>query len=166
MDLMDAIYQLDTCVELVEARLLVLLSELSGDWAAVPVGELERLDFMVHWPVHLERALQSAGWSEEDARELVGTHAHERDSIGARLAHVTSDWTARHFQAVGRLVSRGLVVMYAGTTGLEAEVALQEGGHRVGRELAEAPEYADIVQRSRAVGELLLARGEAREGDW
>ena len=71
MDLVETIAELDAAPELHAARLLVLISAFSGeDHAGSMEGltKLAKLDFLLRYPVMLERALTAKGRSTREVQ--------------------------------------------------------------------------------------------------
>ncbi len=83
MDLMEAMADLELSDDLHEARLLVLLRAFAGETGAEKIEgltKLAKLDFLLRYPVFLERALKKRGASTR----AVELQPHEEMSVESR----------------------------------------------------------------------------------
>ena len=84
MDIVKTIADLDQSPELHAARLLLLLDAFAEDGqcgAIEGLTKLAKLDFLLRYPVMLERALEAKGYSIRD----VQLEDHERLSVESQM---------------------------------------------------------------------------------
>lgn len=146
MDLVETIAQLDTEPELHAARLLVLIAAFSG-----PKGEdsvegltkLAKLDFLLRYPVMLERALAVKGRSTRDVK----LEDHERLSVESEMVRYRfGPWDHRYREFLNILVGKGLVTV--SVEGRKVVLTLTDHGHSVATELNANPQFQDYARRS------------------
>lgn len=109
MDIVQAVADLDQLPELHAARLLVLLDAFSDDkgrGAVEGLTKLAKLDFLLRYPVMLERALKA---KERSTRE-VQLEDHERYSVESEMVRYRfGPWDHRYREFLNILVGKGLV---------------------------------------------------------
>jgi hypothetical protein len=146
MDLVETIAGLDAAPELHAARLLVLISAFSGaDQAGAVEGltKLAKLDFLLRYPVMLERALEAKGRS---ARE-VQLEDHERLSVESEMVRYRfGPWDHRYREFLNILVGKGLVVV--SVEGRKVVITPTARGQAVASEMATNPMFRDYFRRS------------------
>ena len=108
MDFVDTVAGLDQSLELHAARLLVLLDTFAeGDQGGPIEGltKLAKLDFLLRYPVMLERALEARGCSTRD----VQLEDHERYSVESEMVRYRfGPWDHRYRELLNFLVAKGL----------------------------------------------------------
>lgn len=108
MDVVQIVADLDDSPELHSARLLLLLEAFSnnGQGGAIEgLTKLAKLDFLLRYPVMLERALEAKGRSTRD----VQLEEHERYSVESEMVRYRfGPWDHRYREFLNLLVSRGL----------------------------------------------------------
>lgn len=111
MDIVKAVADLDDSVELHLARLLLLLDAFSGedqDGAIEGLTKLAKLDFLLRYPLMLEKALQAKGRSSRD----VQVEDYERWSVESQMVRYRfGPWDHRYREFLNILVSKGLVMV-------------------------------------------------------
>lgn len=146
IDLVETIAELDSNPDLHAARLLVLISAFTGSgqgYAVEGLTKLAKLDFLLRYPVMLERALRARGCSIRD----VQLEDHERQSVESQMVRYRfGPWDHRYREYLNILVGKGLVTV--SVEGRKVVIALTEQGRRLALELRESPEFYDYARRS------------------
>ena len=110
MDFVQTVADLDQSPELHVARLLVLLDAFAEDdqgGAIEGLTKLAKLDFLLRYPVMLERALEAKGRSIQD----VQLEDHERYSVESEMVRYRfGPWDHRYREFLNILVAKGLVI--------------------------------------------------------
>ena len=147
MDVVQIVADLDHSPELHSARLLILLDSFSdGAQGGVIEGltKLAKLDFLLRYPILLERALQAKGRSTRD----VHLEEHERYSVESKMVRYRfGPWDHRYREFLNLLVAKGLA-----TTRLEGRkvlIAVTEAGREQAQRLSAKNQFRPYVQRSR-----------------
>lgn len=146
MDLVETIAELDAEPSLHAARLLVLISAFSGTGQQDTVAgltKLAKLDFLLRYPVMLERAMAAKGRSAHD----VQLEDHERLSVESQMVRYRfGPWDHRYREFLNILVGKGLVTV--SVEGRKIVIALTEHGRALASELSASPEFQDYARRS------------------
>jgi hypothetical protein len=146
VDLIESLAALEDYDDLHEARILVLLAVFAGrDGQGEIAGltKLAKLDFLLRYPVLLERALQARGRST-DAIEL---KSYERDSVESKMVRYRfGPWDPRHRRFVNLLVAKGLARVHM--DGRTVMIGATGRGLERGRQLAEDPNFQDVARRA------------------
>ena len=146
MDLVETIAELDGEPDLHAARLLVLISAFSGTEqgdAVEGLTKLAKLDFLLRYPVMLDRALAAKGRSTRD----VELEDHERLSVESEMVRYRfGPWDHRYREFLNILVGKGLVAV--SVEGRKVVIALSERGRTVASDLSASPEFWDYARRS------------------
>jgi hypothetical protein len=146
MDLVETIADLDNQPDLHAARLLVLISAFSdaGQRDTVEgLTKLAKLDFLLRYPVMLERALEAKGRSTRDVKLA----DHERLSVESQMVRYRfGPWDHRYREFLNILVGKGLVTV--SVEGRKVVIALTEQGRTLASELSASPEFEDYARRS------------------
>jgi hypothetical protein len=149
MDLVEMLAQLEEADELHEGRLLVLVNAFSGRDGTDEIGGLTKvakLDFLLRYPVLLERALQARGKSTAPVHVM----DHERDSVESKMVRYRfGPWDPRHRRIVNLLAAKGLV--HVRVQGRTVMIGVTQRGREFGRRLAETPEFRDVARRAAAL---------------
>ena len=149
IDIVQAVAKLDDAVDLHAARLLLLLDAFRGkDGSGQVQGltKLAKLDFLLRYPVMLERALQARGRTTRD----VMMEDHERNSVESQMVRYRfGPWDHRYREFLNVLVARGLARV--DIDGRTVVIGLTAGGRSVARELAEDPLFEAYARRSAAL---------------
>ena len=108
MDFVETVANLDQSPELHAARLLVLLDAfVEDDQSGAIEGptKLAKLDFLLRYPVMLERALKAKGRSTRE----VQLEDHERHSVESEMERYRfGPWDHRYREFLNILVAKGL----------------------------------------------------------
>ncbi|MCA9469360.1 MAG: hypothetical protein KC643_28500 [Nitrospira sp.] len=146
MDLVETIAELDAEPNLHAARLLVLISAFSGTGqgeAVEGLTKLAKLDFLLRYPVMLERALAAKGHSTRE----VQLEDHERLSVESEMVRYRfGPWDHRYREFLNILVGKGLVTV--GVEGRKVVIVLTERGQILASELSASPAFQDYKRRS------------------
>jgi hypothetical protein len=133
MYLVQTVSDLDQAPELHAARLLLLLeafSEDDGTGAVEGLTKLAKLDFLLRYPVMLERALQAKGRSTRE----VQLEDHERHSVESQMVRYRfGPWDHRYREFLNILVGKGLASITI--EGRTVVIALTEQGRDSARQL-------------------------------
>ncbi|WP_043753857.1 ABC-three component system middle component 4 [Imhoffiella purpurea] len=146
MDLVETIAELDSQPNLHAARLLVLISAFSDvqqQEALEGLTKLAKLDFLLRYPVMLERALSAKGRSTRD----VQLKDYERLSVESQMVRYRfGPWDHRYREFLNILIGKGLVTVR--TEGRKIVIALTENGRELALKLSANPEFQDYARRS------------------
>ncbi|AFL75365.1 ABC-three component system middle component 4 [Thiocystis violascens] len=146
MDLVETIAELDNQPDLHAARLLVLITAFSdmGQRDTVEgLTKLAKLDFLLRYPVMLERALAAKGRSTRD----VQLADHERLSVESQMVRYRfGPWDHRYREFLNILIGKGLVTV--SVEGRKVVIALTERGRTLASELSATPDFQDYAKRS------------------
>lgn len=146
MDLVKTIAELDADPDLHSARLLVLISAFSGTAQEAEVEgltKLAKLDFLLRYPVMLERALAAKGRSTRDVR----LEDYERLSVESQMVRYRfGPWDHRYRELLNILVGKGLVTVRV--EGRKVVIALTELGQRFASKLSANPVFEDYARRA------------------
>jgi hypothetical protein len=149
MELVESLAMLEDSDALHEGRLLVLLAAFSGRDGSGEIGgltKLAKLDFLLRYPVLLERALRARGKSTS----AVQVEEHERDNVESKMVRYRfGPWDPRHRRFVNLLAAKQLVRVYV--DGRTVRVGLTPRGRELGSRLADTPEFRDVARRAAAL---------------
>lgn len=147
MDFVRTVADLDQSPELHAARLLLLLDALAEDGqggAIEGLTKLAKLDFLLRYPVMLERALEAKGRSTRDIR----LEDHERHSVESEMVRYRfGPWDHRYREFLNILVAKGLVSI--SIEGRKVVIAATEVGKDRARQLAADELFEQYSRRAR-----------------
>lgn len=147
MSLFHTLAKLEGSDDLHMARLLLLLNAYAGSEGSGTVDgltKLAKLDFLLRYPVYLERALKARRASPEDAHVA----EHERLSIESRMVRFRyGPWDHRYRRFINILVARGLAQVIS--DGRTIKVGLTSAGVNAAILLAADESFRDMSQRAR-----------------
>ena len=131
-------------------RLLVLLrcADQRGKTPAPVEGitKLAKLDFLLRYPVYLERALFALGKSP-DAVHLL---PRERTTVETKMIRFRyGPWDGRYRRWLSLLSARGLVTL--SLTGRKIEIGLTDAGRAMADDFASQPLFSDLAGRGALV---------------
>ncbi len=146
MDIVEAVAQFDGALELHLARLIILLNSFAGtegNDAVEGLTKLAKLDFLLRYPVMLERALSAKGSSIRD----VQLEDHERHSVESEMVRYRfGPWDHRYREFLNILIAKGLAtVAVEGRTTL---IGLTAAGRGLAAEFANNEAFEPYVRRS------------------
>jgi hypothetical protein len=149
MDLMEAMADLELSDDLHEARLLVLLSAFAGETGT---GEIEgltklaKLDFLLRYPVFLERALQKRGASTR----MVELQPHEVMSVESKMVRYRfGPWDHRYRRFLNLLAAKGLVRL--AVDGRTVRAGLTQAGWGRAQAIVQSAAFQDIARRAKSL---------------
>jgi hypothetical protein len=146
MNLVEMIAELERQPYLHAARLLVLISAFSdaGQGSAVEgLTKLAKLDFLLRYPVMLERAVVAKGHSTRD----VHLKDHERLSVESQMVRYRfGPWDHRYRELLNILIGKELVTV--SVEGRTVVISATERGRAVASQLSEDPQFQDYARRS------------------
>lgn len=144
--LLEAAAQLEQDPQLHMARLLVLLNAHPKAKGVEGIMKLAKLDFLLRYPVGLERALQA----RQKPSAAAQVKEFERSSVESRMVRFKyGPWDGRYRQWIGLLVAKGLA-----TTHLEGRTVMVEltpAGREAAKHLAALDDFADTAARSTVI---------------
>jgi hypothetical protein len=153
MDLFEAITKLETNSELHCARLLILLNTFTnqdGQHGIDGLTKLAKLDFLLRYPVMLERALIA----RQRSPKPVDVQAHERESVESRMVRYRyGPWDHRYWELLSLLRAKGLLKV--SRRGLTKVFTLTSQGEHVAGTLASQEEFLLITKRAKLLNENL-----------
>ncbi len=144
-DVVQAVAALERAPDLHVARLLILLEAFAGEENEAVEGltKLAKLDFLLRYPVMLERALEAKGRSTSG----VDLDDHERESVeSAMVRYRFGPWDHRYRQFLNSLVARGLAIV--SVEGRTVVVTLTERGRLTARRLSDDEAFSAYVERA------------------
>lgn len=149
MDFVRTIANLEESPDLHAARLLILIDAFVGDDTTNGVEgltKLAKLDFLLRYPVLLERALQAKGKSTK-ALEL---EEHERFSVESEMVRYRfGPWDHRYREILNILTAKGLVkISVEGNTVVVLET--HRGREQV-KKLIENESFATYFKRAKII---------------
>lgn len=147
MNLFRFLTELEDDSNLHTARLLVLMREFAGKNQTGKINgltKLVKLDFLLRYPVYLERALQKKGVTKED----VATSEYERKSVESKMIRFHyGPWDPRYHAFINLLVGRGLCEL--NVNGRTIFIGLTEKGYETASKLSQTEEFATFANRAR-----------------
>jgi len=147
MDFFESLAALESNPELHCARLLILLEAFAtdeGTGEVEGVTKLAKLDFLLRYPVMLERALQSKRLSTREVNLL----EHERNSVESKMVRYRfGPWDHRYPRLLSLLQAKGLVQMRM--SGITKMVGITARGKELAQQLAGKEEFGDVARRAR-----------------
>jgi len=153
MDFFESLAELERSPELHCARLLVLLNAFAGEEGKNKIEgltKLAKLDFLLRYPVMLEKALQARNRAPKAAE----VQPHERNSVESKMVRYRyGPWDHRYRQFLAVLQAKGLVRIRQ--QGLGRMVGLTPKGQVLAKELAESAEYEIVARRAKLLKETL-----------
>jgi hypothetical protein len=151
MNIVEAVAGLERPNELHLARLLLLLDTFAQDSRNPSIEgltKLAKLDFLLRYPVMLERALEAKRQSIRN----VGVEEQERQSVeSAMVRYRFGPWDHRYREFLNVLVAKGLASV--SVEGRKVTITATSAGRSVAAQIAKDPLFAPYVARA-----LLLKR--------
>ncbi len=147
MDLVEAVAELDQSPELHAARLLVLLDAFAEDDQTGTIEgltKLAKLDFLLRYPVMLERALEAKGHSIRE----VQLESHERHSVESKMVRYRfGPWDHRYREFLNILVAKGLASV--SIEGRKVVIFLTGQGRDLARRLTDQDKFEQYSRRAK-----------------
>jgi hypothetical protein len=146
MTLLEILSSLEENDEIHQARLLILLAAFGEEEKPGMIEgltKLAKLDFLLRYPVYLERALLA---KKKTLRNLA-IGEHERRSVESKMVRYRfGPWDFRYRRFINLLVGQGLASV--NINGRTIEVSLTKTGQNVARKLEKDTFFADIARRA------------------
>ena len=149
IDFVEAVVELDDAVHLHAARLLLLLNAFAdADVAGQIAGftKLAKLDFLLRYPVMLQRALEAKGRTTRDVR----LEEHERLSVESEMVRYRfGPWDHRYREVLNSMIAKDLASV--STHGRTVVIALTREGRDIANALAADPAFEAYCRRSKVL---------------
>lgn len=146
MDLVETIAELDNQPDLHTARILILLSAFSENEQSASVEgltKLAKLDFLLRYPVMLERALTARRHSTRDLH----IEDHERLSVESQMVRYRfGPWDHRYREFLNILIGKNLITV--SIEGRTVVISLTESGRTLASELKLNTNFQDYARRA------------------
>jgi hypothetical protein len=153
MDFFESLAELEATPDLHCARLLVLLNAFAGEDGTREIEgltKLAKLDFLLRYPVMLEKALQARNRSAKAAE----VQPHERNSVESKMVRYRyGPWDHRYWQFLALLQAKGLVRVRR--KGLGRMVGLTETGRALAGQLSQSADFNVVARRAHVLKESL-----------
>ena len=151
MNLFDVLASLEDNYEIHTARLLVLLKIFAGkkgDKKINGLTKLVKLDFLLRYPIYLERALRVIGVMPNTAK----VQDHERRSVeSSMIRYRYGPWDPRYRRFVNLLVGKGLTQV--SSIGRTIKIGLTPAGLEKASILCRNNDFQDLMYRARLLRE-------------
>ena len=146
MNILTTLSILDNNDPLHMSRLLVLLGAFAQnkeESAIEGLTKLAKLDFLLRYPVFLERALIKKNASLKNLNVI----EHERKSVESAMVRFRyGPWDFRYRRLINILVAKGLA--YVSIRGKTIQIGLTKNGIETAETLSGQEEFQDIAQRA------------------
>lgn len=147
MDFVETVANLDQSPQLHAARLLLLLdafAEEDGSGAIEGLTKLAKLDFLLRYPVMLERALEAKSRSTKE----VQLEDHERYSVESQMVRYRfGPWDHRYRDFLNMLVAKGLASI--SIEGRKVVIAATEAGRARAVQLSNDDLFVQYARRAK-----------------
>jgi len=147
MDIFNLFANLEDNTELHLSRLLILLGVFAGKEGEENIEgltKLAKLDFLLRYPVYLERALEERGQNPSK----VNVEDFERYSVESSMTRFRyGPWDFRYRKFLNLMVGKGLVTV--GIKGRTIMIGLTENGRSIFSHLASQEEFQSLYQRAK-----------------
>ena len=146
MDFVKTVADLDQATELHTVRLLILVDAFAGTDGSESIAgltKLAKLDFLLRYPVMLQRALESKKKSTRD----VHLKKHEQQSVESEMVRYRfGPWDHRYRSFLNILMAKGLVTV--SIEGRTVMISLTEAGRENANLLKSNTDFEPYVRRS------------------
>lgn len=147
IDIVRAIAGLDGQPDLHSARLLLLLAEFAQGEKGHPIEgltKLAKLDFLLRYPILLERALEAKHRSTMEVK----LEDHERTSVESRMVRYRfGPWDHRYREFLNILVGKGLATIHE--EGRTFVISITDDGKLSAERLAANGAFEPYVRRAK-----------------
>lgn len=147
MTLLEISSSLEENSDLHMARLLVLVGTFSGktgDKTVNGLTKLAKLDFLLRYPIYLERALEVKNISKQKMKIKI----YERQNIESSMVRYRyGPWDFRYRKFVNIMIGKGL--MHVHIEGRTTKIGLTQKGFDTYIQLTDTEAYADILERAK-----------------
>ena len=149
IDIVQTVVDLDDAIDLHIARLLLLLNAFAGPDGTGQIQGLTKfakLDFLLRYPLMLERALEAKGRTIRDVK----LKEHERTSVESEMVRYRfGPWDHRYREFINVLVAKRLAVV--SIEGRTIVIGLTSTGRDIAHNLAAYPQFKTYRRRSIAL---------------
>lgn len=146
--LLERIIRFDENDELNMVRILILIDKMAGknlNQTIDGINKLVKLDFLLRYPVALERALIRL--KKEKDLFKIEIEEYERESVETNLMHFNyGPWDNRYRKFLTILEAKGLIAYII--SGKTVKVSITHSGHKVVEEISNHPEFKSYLIRS------------------
>ncbi|TDL67426.1 hypothetical protein E2R56_19735 [Rhodococcus qingshengii] len=146
--LLERIIRLDENDELNIIRMLILIDKMAGrnqNQTIDGINKLVKLDFLLRYPVALERALMRLNKYKDVPK--IDIQQYERESVETNLMHFNyGPWDSRYRRFLTILEAKGLIAYII--SGKTVNVSITQTGHRTVEDISSFSEFQDYVKRS------------------
>ena len=157
MDVLESLGLLEGSDELHESRLLLLLAAFAKGKDAHGIAgltKLAKLDFLLRYPVLLERALSAKGRSTQS----VELQEYERESVESRMVRYRfGPWDHRYRRFLNLLAAKNLI--HVDIASRPIQIIPTKDGLKLAQELSESDAFKDIARRAGALKTHFDVRG-------
>lgn len=147
IDIVEAVVDLDDAVDLHAARLVLLLNAFADADAPGQIAgltKLAKLDFLLRYPVMLQRALEAKGKAIRDVK----LQEHERTSVESEMVRYRfGPWDHRYREIINALTAKDLTTI--SIEGRTVVIALTRKGRDIADRLAADPLFEPYHRRSK-----------------
>jgi len=147
MTLLDTSVRLEENMDLHMARLLILVGTFSGRKGNNTINgltKLAKLDFLLRYPIYLERALEVKNVSKAE----VEVKQYERQNIESIMVRYRyGPWDFRYRRFLNILIGKGIV--HVKIEGRTTKIGITEKGLRIYTEIIATEEFQDFLKRSK-----------------
>ncbi|MBN1118167.1 MAG: hypothetical protein JXA77_13245 [Bacteroidales bacterium] len=130
-------------------RILILLNEFSGRGKNAEIEgltKLAKLDFLLRYPLYLEKALCAEGKNLKQAK----VKDHERKSVESKMVRFRyGPWDFRYRKFINTLVGMGLVSIRL--EGRSYNLSITSKGIDLANKLLDVHSFDDIAERSKVI---------------
>jgi hypothetical protein len=145
--LLNLLAELDEADPLHLGRLLLILKAMGADNPETPIAgltKLAKLDFLLRYPMYLERALEARHVSTTS----VGTKEHEQKSVeSAMVRYRFGPWDGRYRRFLNILSAMGLTRVHV--EGRTVIIGLTVQGLDIANQIAAAEPFEQIDKRAK-----------------
>jgi len=149
MDLVQTVVDIDQAPELHIARILILIAAFSEGVNGGPIEgltKLAKLDFLIRYPVMLQKALEARGRSTQE----VHLEDHERYSVESKMVRYRfGPWDHRYREFLNILVAKGLASI--SVEGRKIVISLTSRGGQIANQLTLDPLFESQATRAKVL---------------
>lgn len=148
MNLVQAIIDLEKDESIHLGRMLILINEFSksGVKEIKGITKLAKLDFLLRYPVYLEKALIEKGKELKKAE----VKEFERTSVESQMVRYRyGPWDFRYRKFLNILIGKGLI--YYRTEGNTIMIGITSKGQEVSEGFRENSSLSDVFERAKAL---------------
>ncbi len=130
-------------------RLLILVNTFArtdGTHEIKGLTKLAKLDFLLRYPVYLERALNQINKNPDRAE----VKPHERESVESKMVRFKyGPWDFRYRKYINLLIAKGLI--YIRSEGRAVHIGITDTGRQTAAKLLKDDAHQDTMMRARLI---------------